>query len=278
MKYHKYSGTVSNTAVFSVEALHDLLFELAGADRLAILLELKKKPLRISNLSKKLGFTVQETSRNVLRLADSKLVAKEAEGCFRLTSYGEEMLSLLTGLSFLSKHREYFVKHSLSTLPREFAYSLAALDGCELVDDVMVSFSNVENMIQKAQEYVWILSDQILVSTMTPLQEALKRGIEFRLILPQKVTPPKSAIQQISDPTSFQTVEEGGRFQSRFLTNVDALICLSEKELAALDFLSVEGKIDYRGFHGEDELSLKWAKNLFSHYWNSATSREPDFF
>jgi predicted transcriptional regulator len=54
-----------------------LLFEIAGADRLEILFELRKKHLRLSYLSKRLDFTVQETSRNVSRLAEEKLVVKE---------------------------------------------------------------------------------------------------------------------------------------------------------------------------------------------------------
>jgi len=145
-----------------LEALQNLLFELAGADRLEILFELRNCPLRLSYLSKRLDFTVQETSRNVSRLAEEKLVVKEADGNFRLTSYGEETLNLLDGFDFLSKNRDYFVTHTLSTLPKEFSYNLASLKGCRLVDDVMVAFSNVERMIQKAEEYIWILSTKYL--------------------------------------------------------------------------------------------------------------------
>lgn len=158
-----------------LEALNNLLFELAGEDRLNILLELKKKPLRLSYLSKTLNFTVQETSRNISRLTEAKLIAKETDGCFRLTPYGEETLKLLTGFNFLSLNREYFLTHTLSTLPVEFTYSLASLNESQLVNDVMVAFSNVENMIQKAEEYIWILSNQILVSTIPYLEDSLKK-------------------------------------------------------------------------------------------------------
>ncbi len=259
-----------------LEALQNLLFELAGADRLAILLELKNGPLRISYLSKKLDFTVQETSRNVLRLVEAKLISKDAEGCFHLTPYGEETIDLLEGFSFLSKYNDYFATHTLSNIPKEFSYSLASLKGCQLVDDVMIAFSNVENMIQKAYEYIWILSNQILVSTMPHLEEALKRGVEFRLLLPLNVTPPKKAVERMCDSVNLKAIKEG-RLQARFLEKVDVLICLSEKEVAALGFLSTEGKIDYHGFRAEDDLSFKWTKALFSHYWNLSISREPEF-
>ena len=259
-----------------MDPLHDLLFEIAGEDRLNILLELKNKPFRLSNLSKKLDFTIQETSRNISRLTEAKLIAKEPDGCLRLTPYGEETLELISGFSFLSKHREYFVTHTLSTLPREFSFSIASLSGCQLVDDVMVAFSNVENMIQKAEEYVWILSNQILVSTLRYLQEALKRGAEFRLILPKNVIPPKDAMERINNAVFLQALK-AGKFENRFLDEVDVLICLSEKEVAGLGFPTVEGKLDYHGFYGTDELSFKWTKALFSHYWNLATRRTSEF-
>ena len=274
MKYHKYPACFyHHTGAWILKALQTLLFELAGPDRLDILLALKKRPLRLSHLSKKLDFTVQETSRNVSRLAEAKLVVKEADGNFRLTPYGEETLNLIDGFSFLSKHRDYFTTHTLSALPKEFSYSLASLNGSKLVDDVMVLFSNVERMIQKAEEYIWLLSNQVLVSTIPYIQEALKRGAKFRLVLPKLVAPPKDAMERIFSPV-FLDAMKTGKFELRFLETVDLQICLSEKEVAALCFLTTEGKMDYHGFRAEDELSFKWTKALFSHYWNMATRQE----
>ena len=259
-----------------MEALHEFLFELASGDRLNILLLLEKEPLRLSNLSKKLNSTVQETSRNTSRLTEARLIAKETDGSFRLTAYGEETLNLLEGFSFLSKHREYFLTHTLSTLPKQFSNSLASLCGCELIDDVMVAFSNVESMIQQAEEHVWILSNQILVSTIPKLEEALERGVEFRLILPLGVTPPKDALERMLSPVFFEAIKKG-KFENRFLEKIDVLICLSEKELGALAFLNIEGKMDYRGFRATDEMSFNWARALFSHYWNASTRRPSEF-
>jgi len=259
-----------------LEALHSLLFELAGEDRLNILIELKDKPVRLSYLSKKLNFTVQETSRNVSRLIEAKLITKETDGCLRLTPFGEETLTLLDGIEFLSRNRDYFVTHPLSALPKELSYSIASLQNSQLVEDVMVAFSNVEDMIQKAEEYVWILSNQILVSTLPYLAESLKRKVEFKLILPMGVVPPKDALERMSNPIFLQALRSG-KFENRFLEKVDALICLSEKELAALSFLNADDKMDYHGFHAEDKSSLNWSKALYMHYWEIATPRETEF-
>lgn len=258
-----------------MEALHNLLFELAGEDRLDLLYELKNKPIRMSDLSKKLGFTVQETSRNLSRLVDSKLINKEADGCFRLTPFGEETLTLLKGFDFLSRHREYFLTHTLMSIPKEFSSSLALLEGCEPVNDVMAMFANVENMIRIAKEYVFILSNQVLVSTLPLLKEAIKKEVEFRLILPASIVPPKDALERMNDPIFIQALRTG-KFQNRNLERIEVLICLSEIEVAALCFSNSDGKLDYLGFHATDQSSLKWTKALFLHYWNNANRIEPD--
>ena len=256
-----------------LEALQNLLFELAGPDRLEILLALKNFPLRLSHLSKKLDFTVQETSRNVSRLVEAKLVVKEAEGNFRLTPYGEETLNLLDGFSFLSAHQDYFISHTLSALPKEFSYSLASLDGSQLIEDVMVLFANIESMIKKAQEYIWILSNQVLVSTIPHIEEALNRGAKFRLVLPKLVSPPKDAMERMFSPFFLQAMKQG-KFELRFLETVDLQICLSENEVASICFPNTDGKTDYNGFRTENELPFKWTKDLFSYYWNKATPQE----
>ena len=86
----------------------NLLFELSGSDRMDILLLLKKSPLKLSHISNKLNFTVQETSRNIARLSDAKLILRDVEGAFHLTPYGEEALIQISGLSFLFKNRSCY--------------------------------------------------------------------------------------------------------------------------------------------------------------------------
>jgi len=258
-----------------LEELCKLLFELSNEDRLNILLELKEAPMKLSHISKKLDFTVQETSRNLSRLSQACLIAKEVDGFFHLTPYGEQALKLLPGFEFLSKHREYFTTHTLSTLPLECAIGIADLLECTFTNDVMVTFHNVENMIREAEEFVWILSDQILVSTLPYLVEALKRGVEFRLILPEDVSPSKSLRERVDNPI-FEYAARTKKLESRFLEKVDVFICMSEKEVAALSFPNLDGRLDYLGFRATDERAHKWSKNLISYYWNRASTQIPD--
>jgi predicted transcriptional regulator len=258
-----------------LETFNTLLFELSSVDRIDIMLLLKKTPLKLSHLSNKLGLTVQETSRNVERLAEAKLIKKDIDALFHLTPYGEETLSQLSGLRFLFKNREYFTTHTTNELPRLFESSLGLLENCEPVKDVMVAFRNVEEMIAKAEEYVWILTNQILASTIPYLVLALERGAEFRLMMQKDYNPTKSIHDLVSNP-AFAKAVRTHKMDFRFLDKIPIFICLSEKEVAALAFPDINEKLDYIGFKSERNEILEWAKGIYDFYWNKASKQIPD--
>ena len=248
-----------------MKRLCNLLFELSSKDRLKILLELEKKAMRLTSLSKKLNLTVQETSRHLSRLSDAELIKKGGNGFYRSTPYGEHAMKLLPGFQFLSKHREYFITHTTSRLPNEFASRIGDLLNCTFTDDVMVAFHGVETMIQEAQEYVWILSNQILMSTRPFLEEAVKREVEFRVILPEDLIPPPGFEP---NPTIDKVMK------MRTLKRVDVVIAMSEKKALEV-FPTIHGKMDYFVFGTTDERSHKWCKGLFLYYWERAKPGKP---
>ncbi len=252
-----------------------LLFELSSTDRLDILFLLQKIPLKLSHISKKLDFTVQETSRNITRLGEAKMISKDVDGAFHLTPYGEEALNLLSGFQFLFKNKEYLLTHVLTELPARFRASLGVLEGCEFVNDVMVAFHNVENMIAKAREFVWILTNQVLASTIPYLAQAVERGTDFRLMMPKDYMPAKDVRELVSNP-AFKKASRAKKLESRFLNKVDVFLCLSEKEVAALAFPNLEGRLDYIGFKSKNETVVDWSKALYAYYWEKATSQIPD--
>jgi predicted transcriptional regulator len=258
-----------------LENFNSLLFELSSDDRLDILFLLKKTPLKLSHISKKLDFTVQETSRNITRLSEAKIISKDVDGAFHLTPYGEEALNLLSGFRFLFKNREYLTTHVLIGLPERFRASIGVLDACEFVDDVMVAFHNVENMIAKAEKFVWILTNQVLASTIPYLTEAVARGTEFRLIMPVDYVPSKDVRELVSNP-AFEKANRAKKLENRFIDTVDVFLCLSEKEIAALSFPNLEGKLDYIGFKSENKLVTDWSRALYAFYWAKASSRVPN--
>ncbi len=242
-----------------------LLFELASAERVEIMVEIKKQSLRLSHISQKLDMTVTEASRHLQRLAEAKLVEKDVDGLYKLTPFGELTLSLLPSFNFISKHRDYFTTHTLSHLPHEFTSRIGDLKNCTFTDDIMITFHIVENMIQEAQEYVWILSDQILMSTQPLLEQAVKRDAEFRLILPEDMIP----------PPDFRPIPAIDKvIKRRTLKQVNAIIAVTEKK-ARVTFPTTDGKLDHLGFQTRDETARKWCNDLFLHYWERAKPGKP---
>ena len=242
------------------------MFELSNEDRLRILLKLQERGMRLTHLSDELDLTAPETFRHLSRLSEAKLIVKGVDGSYSPTPYGEHATRLLSGFKFLSKHREYFTGHTTSQLPDEFVNRIGDLLNCSFTDEVMVAFHGTETIIQEAQEYVWILSSQILMSTLPLLEAAVKRGAKFRLILPEDLTP----------PPGFKPIPEiPNLIERRTLKTVDAIIAMSEKR-ARVAFPTTDERMDHIGFGSADESSHKWCRDLFLHYWEQARPGEPE--
>ncbi|NQT07606.1 hypothetical protein HQ586_00865, partial [Candidatus Bathyarchaeota archaeon] len=119
--------------------LCDILFELSNEDRMEILLRLAEEPSNLTNLSKRLDLSSQETSRHVSRLTSVKLTRKDSEGLIHVNPVGRLLLTQMRGMELVSGHMEYFNLHRTDHLPVEFTSRLGELTNATYVDDVMVA-------------------------------------------------------------------------------------------------------------------------------------------
>jgi predicted transcriptional regulator len=238
-------------------------------DRLNILLELRKTPMKLSHVSKKFDFTVPETARNISRLHEASLIAKDVEGAFHLTPYGEEALAILSGFRFLSEHPKYFATHTVSALPPEFATGLGALENSKEIKELTTMLFNVENLLREAQQYIWFIADQILASALPLYVEAVERGVEIKKLMPRNANVPEGILKMANDPV-FERAARAKKLESRYLNRIDVAIFLSEKEVAGICFPDLEGNFDYLGFTTRSESALAWSKSVFSYYWDRA--------
>jgi predicted transcriptional regulator len=256
-------------------SLYDLMFELSNEDRHRILLHLLSKEAKLTELSKALSLPVQEVSRQLSRMENVDLVRKSPKGSYGVTPYASHVLGLIPGLGFLSEHREYFMSHTLSGLPRQFVDRIGSLTGASYIGDVMMAFSNVETAIREAQESIWILSDQILMSTLPLIQEAEERGVEFRLMLPESVEPPPVFFERMTRMMEAPPPKPG-QMETRWLEAVSLTMTLNERRVSHISFRGTDGGHDYRGFKAEDPNSLVWARDLFQHLWEKASKGIPE--
>ncbi len=96
---------------------YSLLFELSHPGRLNILHILKEEPMRLSQLSKRLEVTTAEVSRHLDRLGKTRLIKRDSENIYSITSFAAIILSEVAKFDFLTKHIDYFLKHDLSIIP-----------------------------------------------------------------------------------------------------------------------------------------------------------------
>jgi predicted transcriptional regulator len=249
-----------------MQELSKLLFELSNEDRLKILLELKKTPMKLSRLSEKFESTVPETARNMTRLTETSLITKDTDGNFHLTAFGEASIQLLANFEFISKNAKYFKTHTISNLPPEYATSIGCLKKSEFVNQFTEAMFNAENMIREAKEFVWISIDEILASSLPIFIEAINRGIELKKLMPRKAVIPPAILKLANDP-AFDRAARARKAESRYLDQIDFFAIMSEKEVS-IGFKNSAGLFDLAGsFKATDKTAVEWTKSLFLNYW-----------
>jgi len=141
-----------------------LLFDIASSDRLTLLFAIRKENLRLTHLAEKINATIQETSRHLGRLTDANLIEKNSDGSYTVTSYGRLVLILLSSYNFLSKNKDYFLSHDISFLPQEFIERIGELSVYEYSVNVSNVLRHIEQVINSANEYVWLMADQAVIT------------------------------------------------------------------------------------------------------------------
>lgn len=243
--------------VSNLTKLGSLLFELSHPWRLKVLLLIAEARQRHSYIFKKLKISPQETTRHLTRLQDAKLIEKDVQGFYRLTSYGETVLSLLPGFEFLAEIGEDLMTLNLD-IPKEFIGRIGELKSFERTEGVMTIFRRVELALDDAKEYMWILSPEILMSTVPIIRKNMNKGVEFRLILP--IT--------IKYPPGYEPTPPGEYL--RFIDEIKISIVMTEKS-AVFHLPARDGKIAFStAFFSRDEEFHKWCEDLFLYYWERA--------
>lgn len=261
-----------------MERLCDLFFELSNQDRLRILLQLSRKTMNVTNLSKKFSLTKQEVSRHVSRMSEAGLTKKAVDGSHHLTMYGKVILKQTEGLDFTSKHRNYFTSHSLTHLPQECVSRIGDLANSTYSDDISAVFYRIEKMIKEAEEYIFTITDKYLLDTNFQLGEACGRGVKIENIEARDWAVDLEFHQAyMAEDVKRKAISQARIsrvLQERVLDRLDAYLYMSEKEVAVLGFPLSDGKFDYIGFFASDKRSHAWCRDLFQYCWERAEPRE----
>ena len=237
-----------------------VLFELSNTIRLSIMRAVSEEAFNVTGLSRHLDITTQECSRHLARLSEIKLVSRTPDGLYKPTPYGWLALQHLSAYEFTGTHRDYFTGHDLSMLPQSFIHRLGELNNSVFMDDVMQIVHNVQNVINESEEYVLRVTDRYVFSNILPIEAAIKRGVEFRLVEQIDVT--------YTEVYSRETINRLIPGKTKVIPEAPIFLAMNEREVAALGFRLVKGRFDYTGFRSGDPEFHKWCVDLFEHYWD----------
>jgi predicted transcriptional regulator len=254
--------------VNQVETISNLYFELSNEDRLRILQILNDRHEKLTNISKELDITNQQCMRHLNRLSDIRLIEKTTDGYYKLTPYGEIVLKLHPGYGFLTKHRDYFLTHSVSLLPDEFKARIGELMESAQTPNVMEAISELESIIKDSEEYLWVIIDKRTRSVRPIVAKAVERGVNIRSISPISYVTSLDVKREIVEEDELAVIraEATGRAEVVDSEKFDVYLYLSEKSLF-ISFPLEDGTFDYTGFLSSDPKALKFCKDLFLYFW-----------
>ena len=157
----------------------------SSSDRLTLLFTIRKEEnVRLTQLAEKIRATLQETSRHLRLLTDAKLI-KNSDRFFNLTSYCRLIMVLLPSYVFLSKNRDYFLSHDISFLPQEFIERIGELSVYEHAPNVSSILRHTGQVKSLANEYVWLMADQALITSPSIAEVVGNRDLSVRIMIPR---------------------------------------------------------------------------------------------
>jgi predicted transcriptional regulator len=239
------------------EGLDRLFFELASESRLGILRQLLAGNFKMQELARKLDLTDTEAFRQVQRLNEARLISKQPDGAYAVTQYGKLVLYLSRSIECAHKNRDCFLTRDIWRLPEPFIERLGELGNAQVITDMFEMFNGANNVISKAEKYVWMIGDKPIPAMAPKIPEAAVRGVKFRIVFHESLLPLYKPVQGEEKVIEKRTLSE----------NIPATLVLTESA-GGVSFLSNDGRPDYALFYGHDSEFLRWSHDLFLYFWD----------
>ena len=256
-------------SMFEFDDFYQILFEISNEYRYKILLQLKQKPMNITQISNTLNLRLPEVSRHLSRLSEVGLTFKEPNGLFHISNYCKLVLNQVKDLEFITKHKKYFNTHTTAGIPPEFMKRIGDLDDSSYMYNAINFLHSVEKIIDESEEYVWFIGDEYIINASHHINEAAKRDVAFRIIEPENYV---SSLEQDSLDLMFSNLNYSSTLEKMALKTINVFLYVSEK-MAAIAFPLEDTRFDYLGFTATDKSSIQWCKDLFLFYWGQAKPR-----
>ncbi len=243
---------------------HELLFELSHPVRFEITKLLSERPLRLTKIGEHVDANNPEVSRHLDRLKNADLVDKNKDGYYHTTAFGELLISMIPGISFIARHPKFFLEHDLSLLPIQFRCRLGELETCEVVEGFTINFYRLDEMSKKSERRIYTVSKESVTEmseeSMEEFKNVLVEDFFLRFMFPENQLEDVNLMKFVdnsSDPERFFRVVPEAPL---FLT-----ICDDE---AMISFLGENGKTDFSvSFYSKEPSVLRWCEDLLNYLW-----------
>jgi predicted transcriptional regulator len=236
------------------------MFELSHPERLHILNMLKDEPMRLSQLSKKLKITTAEVSRHLDRLGNARLINRDSSSNYSITPFAAIVITEVTKFDFLLKNLDFFINHNLSTIP-VYLQRFSSMSKGYFIEGTLETSSMIKDTSIEAQEYINIISDQVMRGMIELDSKKNDEGVVYKKIYPKDAEIPEEYKARM-----------GENFQIKTLEEIPLSLKMNER-IAGVALRGINGKIDYSmGLVGEDESFRIWVHSIFDYFWSHAKS------
>ncbi len=248
------------------EKAADHFLELASPQRLQILFKLSEKSFTITEMAKELDSTKQEVHRNFRRLEDIRLIEKDVDGKYSITTFGKTMCTQVPSLVFLSQNMEYFEDHEFGDVPTKFIMRTGQLAGGKHIKGVVKVLEQWKSIYKNANEYVYEVLYEVPLDLIEPLVKRIKEGIQFNYIFSKSAVIPKGR-KVLLQKLGFDKLIEKGLVERKMMDSVLTVVVLNEKEACVL-FPNRKGEADISEmFYGNDLMFHEWCLDYFRYCW-----------
>ena len=240
------------------EGLDVLFFEFASESRLAIVRVLCTEKLKMQDIARKLDLTATEASRQLQRLSKANLIERLPDSTYQTSQFGRLMLTLSGSMDFVFKNKRFFSEHDVWKLPASFIYRLSELQESTLEYDLNECIVRWEQIVKSAEVHIWVMTPEVMPLLSRATGEKLAGGLKV-----------KSLVGEHLSERSKVNITTGANVERRYLSNIPAILLISEKE-ASISMPLYDGNMHHASFFAKDEASLKWVNELFLYHWDRA--------
>ncbi|MFW9818397.1 MAG: transcriptional regulator FilR1 domain-containing protein [Candidatus Thorarchaeota archaeon] len=252
--------------------INDLFFECSNEGRFEVFKSLYKEKKRHSELEKDLDIRGSEISRHLKRLIEKNLVKKSMGNKYAITNIGKLFLFILELFEVSLKYELFFNTHNIDIFPLNLILQLGNLKSIKISCGTMQNIELWSEMIKNSEKFIFAISDQFQDSILPAVERKINNSsIDIRALVDKNVLRSKG-YEKLHDRHAFyQKINISQNI--RILKQIEIVLLVTDK--GAILFLGKEGKIDYSEcLIDENEIFIKWSKELFEWYWKKGFNIE----